>query len=262
MKSISINLPRDKKHIEIKTFADFHIGDKLCDYEYIKDQINDVKQSDNKYVILNGDIMNIALKSSVSDIYEETLSPSKQLEYVEEIFSPIKDKILCITQGNHERRIAKQDGFDITLLMAKQLGLSDRYAKGSALIFLRLGELNKKATGKSNNRQVCYTINVTHGSRGGRTSGSKVSALTEMASIVDADIYIHSHTHLSMVLRERFFRTDTKNSTVSLVEKLFVNTGSALDYGGYGEIAEYKPTSKITPTIILRGDRKEYCTRF
>ena len=206
--------------------------------------------------------MNTAIKSSVSDIYEETLSPMEQLNYAEEIFSPIKDRILCVTEGNHERRVSKQDGINTTAFMSKQLGILDRFTTESALIFLRMGELKKKATGKKSKRQICYTLNVTHGSGGGRSTGSKANILARMASIVDADVYIHSHTHLGMVVREGFFRTDTRNNGVTMVDKLFVNTASTLDYGGYGEIAEYKPNSKVTPKIILDGTKKDYYAVF
>lgn len=77
-----------------------------------------------------------------------------------------------------------------------------------------------------------------------------------MASIVDADIFIHGHSHLPFVLKESFFRTDIQNSTVHPVTKLFVNTAATLDYSGYSEEGEFKPNSKDTPVIHLDGTRK------
>lgn len=79
-----------------------------------------------------------------------------------------------------------------------------------------------------------------------------------MASIIDADIYIHSHTHLPMVMKQAFHRVDPKSSTVANVSKLFVNTASNLNYGGYGEAGEFKPSSKDTPVIYLDGKKKKY----
>ena len=43
MKSVKITLPRDLKGIKIHTFADWHIGDKGCDIEAIKAEIQEVK---------------------------------------------------------------------------------------------------------------------------------------------------------------------------------------------------------------------------
>lgn len=257
MKAIKTDLPNTLESVEIHTFADLHIGDKFCDIELIKERIEAVKNNDKAYVILNGDIVNNATKTSVSDCYAEELSPMEQISRFVELFEPIKDKIIAITSGNHENRTYNKEGVDITRLCARQLGLEDIYSKTSALIFLRFGKLSAKY----HNRKVCYTIYCTHGSGGGRKEGAKAIRLADMASIVDADIYIHSHTHLGMIMKQAFFRTDANNSTFALVNKLFVNTSAALNYGGYGEAFEFKPSSKDTPIIYLSGTRKLFSAR-
>lgn len=97
-----------------------------------------------------------------------------------------------------------------------------------------------------------------HGSGGGRKEGAKAIRLADMASIIDVDIYIHSHTHLGMIMKQGFHRIDVRNNAVALVDKLFVNTASNLNYGGYGEAGEFKPSSKDTPVIYLNGTRKDF----
>jgi hypothetical protein len=72
-----------------------------------------------------------------------------------------------------------------------------------------------------------------------------------MAAIVDADVYVHGHTHLPMILKQSYFRTSNQMCSVQLVEKLFVNSGAALDYGGYSQSYEFKPASKGNPVIHL-----------
>lgn len=104
---------------------------------------------------------------------------------------------------------------------------------------------------------MTYTVFVNHGSGGGRKEGAKAIRLADMASIVDADVYIHSHTHLPMVLKQAYYRTCIGNDSAAKVDKLFVNTAAALDYGGYGDAKEYKPSSKDTPTIYLSGSKRE-----
>ena len=51
-------------------------------------------------------------------------------------------------------------------------------------------------------------------------------------------------------------RADAINCCAKPVEKLFVNTGAALDYGGYGQAQEFKPASVSTPVIHLEAERK------
>jgi hypothetical protein len=101
-----------------------------------------------------------------------------------------------------------------------------------------------------------YSCYCTHGSGGGRREGGKVNRLADLASIVDADIYIHAHTHLPLIFKESFFRVSGSNSSVALTEKLFVNTSAMLNYGGYGDKAGFKPASKSSPVIYLNGHKR------
>lgn len=254
MKVIKIDLPRDLPSVEIHTFADEHLGDEYSDLKRLLARIEYVKNTPNAYCILNGDIIDNATKTSIGDTYTQVFNPMEQLEKATEIFSPIKDKILCITHGNHENRTYKNDGINLSRLMAAQLGLADRYTPTSATIFIRFGEGGRS----TNYRKACYTIYVLHGSGGGRKEGSKANRLADMASIIDTDIYIHSHTHLPMIMKQAFHRIDTANSAVAIVDKLFVNTAANLNYGGYGEAGEFKPSSKDTPVIYLSGTKKYF----
>lgn len=263
MKVIKIDLPRELSVVELHTFADEHLGDMCCDVKRLMQRIEYVKNTPSAYCILNGDIIDNATKTSIGDIYGQELNPMTQLERAVEIFEPIKDKIICITHGNHENRTYKSEGINLSALLATQLGLIKKYTPTSAVLFIRVGESTKgkETNGSGKRRQICYTGYVLHGSGGGRKEGGKINRLADMASIIDTDFYIHSHTHLPVIMSEGFFRIDPRNSAVAFVEKLFVNTGSNLEYGGYGEFGEFKPNSKKTPVIYLNGRKKEYEAR-
>lgn len=258
---VKADLSRNLSSVELNVIGDLHIGDKACDRKLIQQRIDHIHDTENAYCILNGDLMNTATKTSVSDCYAERLSPMQEIEECCNLLFPIKDKIVSMQDGNHERRVYRQDGVDISRLIARELGIEDRYCAEGNFIFLRFGSTSdghKETNGSGKSRMVCYTIYATHGSGGGRKEGSKINRLADMESIVDADVYIHSHTHLPMVLKESFFRADIRNSTVSSVDKLFVNTSACLNYGGYGQTGEFKPSSKDTPIIYLDGTRKKF----
>ena len=255
MKVLKIDLPKELKSVEIHTLADLHIGDKFCDIKGIKEKIEYIKNTPNAYCILNGDLMNNATKTSVSDCYAEELTPMEQVEMCVELLGPIAKKVLCCCGGNHEKRTYIKEGIDISKLVAMQLGFGDRYSPTSCFIFLRVGTETKHAK----NRQVCYMIYCLHGSgSGGKKEGAKANRLAEMASKVDADIFIHSHLHFPITFRKAFHRTSPQNSSVAKVDKLFVNTAAALDYGGYGEDGEFDPSSKENPVIHLSGTEKRF----
>lgn len=264
MKVIKIDLPQDLLLLEIHTFADEHIGDEHCDIKRLKERIEYVKNTPNAYCILNGDIIDNATKTSIGDTYTQEMNPMAQLQFATDLFSPIKNKILCITHGNHENRTYKSEGINLSYLMARQLGLDNKYTSTSAVLFIRFGKVsrgNKESNGSGNIRKVCYTVYVLHGSGGGRKEGSKANRLADMASIIDTDIYIHSHTHLPMIMKEGFHRIDRRNNAVAFIDKLFVNTAANLKYGGYGEAGEFKPSSTETPVIYLDGVVKNFTAR-
>ena len=260
--SIQIELSSDIHNLEIHTFADLHIGDAFCDEKYIISRLQYIQNTPNAFVIMNGDLINNATKTSVSDNYAEKIPPMQQIQKIVDLFEPVKDKILAVTSGNHENRTYNKEGIDIMGLVCAQFDISDRYKKNGAYIFLKFGRYAEGGTNegrKSTVRKICYTIYCTHGSGGGRKEGAKAIRLADMASVVDADIYIHAHTHLPMVMREAYYRVDKAHKQVFLVDKLFVNTASSLKYGGYGQAFEMKPSSMITPVIYL-PDGRRYAT--
>lgn len=263
MKSVKVTLGRGIKRIVIYIFADWHIGDKNCDMVAIRKQIDEVRNNPNAYIICNGDLMNNATKTSVSDCYAEEIPPMEQIKLLAGLLEPVKDRILIWTQGNHEARTYRNDGIDLTAIVANMLGKLDAYCREGGVLFLRFGEQScgAKETGGTEVRRMCYTVYVTHGSGGGRKEGAKAIRLADMASTVDCDIYVHSHTHLPMVMKQGFFRVDKKNSSVSEVEKLFVNSAASLKYGGYGQAQEFKPTSNTTPLIYLDGTKKGFAAK-
>ncbi len=249
MKVIKIDLPTDLKSAEIHILADLHIGDKFCNMEAIKSKINYIKDTSNAYCLLLGDLMNNATKTSVSDCYAEQLTPMEQVETCVDLLSPIKDKLICMNSGNHEKRTLRNDGIDVSKIVAMQLGIVDKYSPASSFIFLRVGKNNF-------NRPVCYMIYCSHGSGGGSTEGAKMNKLVKMANIIDADIYVCGHTHQPAGLRNGFYRASPANSSVAKIDKLFVNSSATLEFGGYGEEGGFKPTSIVCPVIYLSGTEK------
>lgn len=253
MKAIRCDLP-DAEQIEILPLSDLHMGDANSDFKLIMERIEYVKNTPNVYCILGGDLMDCAIAQSVGDTYGANLKPMDQLKQCVKIFEPIKDKILAVLPGNHENRTYKSDGIDITEMMCSQLGILGKYSSTTAFLFIRFGKGTPH--GRHNARQL-YTMYVTHGAGGGRKEGGKINRLADLACIVDADIYVMGHTHLPAILRNTFYRVSGSNSSIAPVEKLFVNTAAALNYGGYGDAQGYKPSAKTTPSVFLNGRKRQ-----
>ena len=258
MKSIRVDYPTDWPHANVYTLADLHIGDPHCDMAEVMARIKKAQDDPYGLVVLNGDLMNTALRNSVSDVYGELLTPMQQITQLVTLLRPIAGKIIGVTAGNHEERVYRSDGLDTMRLVCRELGVEDKYAPEGILIFLRFGTRAQKDqhTKEGRNPRQWYTVYATHGSGGGRKEGAKAIRLADMNSQVDADIFIHSHVHLGMVMKESYFRVDSSNCVAKPVDKLFVCTGAALEYGGYGQAKGFKPASKATPVIHLEAKHK------
>lgn len=252
MKLVDVAIDNNPDVMKVYVFADWHIGDAHCDIEEIKELIDKIKNDENALVICNGDLMNNATKHSVSDSYAELIPPQRQVDMLIDLLSPIKDKILCITQGNHESRTYFESGIDLLQMVAFNLGIEEKYCKEAGVVVLHFGQRAKDA-----NQKICYSFYVTHGTGGGRKEGAKVIRVADMASIIDVDIYVHAHSHLPFVMKEDFYRLQTIRHTLERVTKLFVNSSAKLKYGGYGEGKEYKPASQDCPVIYLSNKHKK-----
>lgn len=252
MKIHDVDLSQELEAIYITPMSDLHIGDPSFDSVKFHGYRKWVEDTPNAYIVLNGDILNTATKSSVSDIYAETMNPKEALNTAVKLFEPVKDRILCLVGGNHERRIYKESGIDISEVLASKLGV--HYAGDECYLKIRLG----KATGRGGNgKPIAYTVYVTHGHGGGRTMGAKVNNLQRLADIVLADIYIMSHVHTMTAHQDVYLVPDTRNNNLLEIKRTFVSSGAFLKRGGYAVTHAY-PHNKIgTVRLRLSGTRKD-----
>ena len=238
--------------VEIYFVADVHLGDPLCDIKLLKETIKHISEKDNRFCILNGDIFNTAIKTSVSFDYKG-LSPMEELQLAVELFKPLADsgKILGVTSGNHENRISKETSLDMTRLFCIELGIEDKYCGTAGYLFLHFGE---KEVGRK--APMCYTLYFTHGYGGGTTVGSKANKLTKLSGVILADVIAMSHLHQKLKTEDSIFVPEYGNQVVKQKEIHYVMNNSFLDYGGYGEQMGLKPTTKALTKVTLNGKKR------
>jgi predicted phosphodiesterase len=242
------DLPVDIESAYILGISDLHIGSPEHDALYLNELLSWIKDTPNAYIVLNGDLCDVATKDSKSDSYEATLTPDEQRKYVKRVFEPVKDRVLGVTLGNHEDRIKRSTSIDISGDLADHLGCP--YAREGLLLQVRVGK------GK-NGKSISYLIYATHGWSMARTPGAKVNMAVSLSNIVYADVYIAGHTHSKYVFEKVFYLPDERNKQVRRVKQLFASSGSILEYGGYAQARGYPPGAKGIPRIRLSGTRKD-----
>lgn len=254
---ITIDLNKERNEIvgdvKIIPIADVHVGEYHCNMKLLKEVIDIIEKEPNTYTILNGDLINNAIANSKSDIYSESMNIKEEINTIVNLFEPLakKNKILCISSGNHEDRTYKQTGIDIMENIASKLGILDRYVNGLWYIYLIFGNSNKQ-------RPIQYTICGYHGSGGGGTKGSKINKVTKMSQIAIADLYVMSHVHDPMTTPGVIFLPDNQHHTLVKHEMKYIVTNSFLEYlGSYGEKLGLIPGSTTPVEAVLDSTKKK-----
>ena len=235
---IKVDLPQSiGNNFKLYVISDLHLGDPQCDLDVVKKIINKIKETPEMYCILLGDILNTALKTSKSDIYTETLSIADAQKLALELFTPIKDKIIAMTPGNHENRVWREAGVDISLWLAEKLGVEHFYRNENIGVSVSFGK-------DTHGKPFRFNIFGQHGTYGGgRRMGAAMNALEDLDGIFcNADLYIRAHTHQPVQgTRKVFYFNHLGN--IEYKVKYYYNSPSILKYGGYAANGGYKPSS-------------------
>ena len=216
----------DSKKLNIYPLGDVHIGSKECDLELFKQWVEMVKNDPDGAVVIIGDVLNMGLKNSLSNVYEESLSPMQQKELAYELLNPIADKIIAGCSGNHEYRAVKEVGANPLYDVFCRMRIEDRYREN--VCFLKL------TVGKNGRNPNTYGLVITHGK-------SKNKDLSWTYAVDGADVFISGHTHLGTHQSVGKIRMDLTHDKVKTVGYQHIIVMPFQSYGGYAVRNKYMP---------------------
>lgn len=230
--------------IQLVPFGDVHFGDKSANLLRAKETIDWVQVHPYARLILMGDLLNSATKTSVgAAVFDESYQGQVQYDMMIELLEPVKNKIYGSLLGNHEQRIVNTTGYNVIKMMSKELG-HKYYGYGS---FIKLN-----VSGKN------YIIYATHGSSGATLPYTKIKKVLDMSSYIDADVYLYAHVHSEQVHTQEVKRVNLRNRTIEKRKKFYVLTGHYLNYeDSYAEMKNMRPDKQGSPTVTFRGDKRE-----
>lgn len=240
----------ERKDIRIYPIADVHLGaaeHMTREWEQFCERVKD----EQAYIILGGDLINNSTRNSVSNIFDEVMRPRDQKRLMVEMLKPIRDRILCMTTGNHERRNRDVDD-DPSYDIACKLDIEDVYRENIAFLKIQIG--NKELDGT---RNPTYLLTVTHGAGGGMLTGGAVNRAERFAYVLDGDALILGHTHKPFVTQPSKIKIDPHNNKVTLKPFKVISMTSWLQWGGYAAQKMLNPTSFCPQVITLCGTKKE-----
>lgn len=229
------------EEIFIIPLSDVHIGEKGFNEKLLDDIIKDVKENDDLYLLLIGDLINNATKNSKSDVYHEVMTPHEQVNFIVDKLKPVRHKILGSVSGNHEDRTSRESGVDLSNVIADFLEIP--YDNSSMVYQIKHG-----VSGSGKNNYIIYT---THGFGGGGTKGAKANKLQKLSELCIADLYIMGHYHDIITFSDSVYIPDTRHDKMVLKTRQYLITGSCVEYGGYAEKMLLRPGRTGYPLIKL-----------
>lgn len=243
--------------ITIIPISDVHLGSPECMEQKFISFIDTVAKTPNVYLVLGGDLIDNGTRSSVSDIFKATMSPSQQKKEMANILASVKDRILCFVPGNHERRSGKDADDDPVYDIAAKLDLENLYRENIAFIKIQMGKERGEVGAKGDNCPT-YIIAITHGAGGGIYTGAAVNRNERFGYVVDGlDALIVGHTHKPFTTQPGKIKIDPHNNKVSIKPFKVISSTSWLNWGGYAAAKMLQPTTHCLHTLTLKGDHKE-----
>lgn len=233
--------------------ADLHYGARNFIQKEWDLFIEKVKKDDDALVVIAGDLMNNAIKSSKSSVYDDVCSPSEQKQWLTEQLSPIADKIVCGVPGNHEYRSVREVDLNPLYDVFCKLGIEDRFRENGCFCVIRFITDENGERLKRSNKVVnpSYSLFVTHG------KGSKNKLLNFATTIEGVDLIVSGHIHESDSLPKAKLLFDTHNNTVVTKPYNVLVLPSWLEYGDYALRDLYSPTAipEVVATLSAHGKR-------
>lgn len=246
------------KDATIYPIADVHLGAMEHAEEEWKTFLKKV-ENENAYLILAGDLLNNGIRScKFVNPFDEAIRPRDAKRRMVEYLKPIKDRILCVVSGNHERRTYRDDDQDLTYDICAKLDIEHLYRENIAYMKLMCGK--RKNNGKDRYRAT-YAFAVTHGSGGGIYTGASVNRNERFGNVIDGlDCFVTAHSHKGFVSKPAKIVMDLNNNFVRMKHYTVVSCVSWLNYGGYAARGMLLPTQVCDPQTIHLDHRDKKIT--
>jgi len=221
--------------------GDIHLGHKETNEHLVKTYLDWAKKRKYCLVLGMGDLMETGVKTSYG-LWDQKTHPNQQFKDVIKLFKPLKKRLIGLLDGNHEQRIYKRTGFNVTEQLSAQLKTP----------YLGVGKFITIKVKKDDLKQE-YTFYATHGSSAAWTLGGKINAGIRMARGYVADCLLHAHIHLLFTFNLSQYKPVGKD--VILSDFKVVYTGSFVEHANtYVHVKGMPPTSLGCPRIELHAD--------
>lgn len=223
----------EMSELHVYAIGDVHVGSRQYNEKVMLKKLDIIKSDPLGVLVLCGDLADYGLKNSKTNVYEATMQPKEQFEYVRQLFEGVKDRIVSCISGNHERRITREVGMCPTYDLCVLWGCPEVYRENVAIVKYVFGN-------QGNKHRITFVGITTHGS-------SRIKHQKFIAGFEGVDFAVSGHTHTPMYCPHGRIRVDRINGKASHVPYKEIVVDANLDVGGYSLTNEYEISS--TPEL-------------
>lgn len=213
---------RGDKDLNVVLINDSHIGAPSANIPLLRKVVKFAKDNEeNTRVLLNGDYIEGIIKGSTGEPHDQKMSPKEQADAFVELVYPIRHLIEGITEGNHDYRVEKATSFDAVEIIAKDLGIKEKYLGTRGIV------------GFSFNKMF-YSVEMHHGVGGGSTLAGIENNMKKLWKS-DSDVMYCGHWHKEFTKIIKRYSINKRHKKVIAEQKLLICGNTILDTAKYAK---------------------------
>ena len=225
------------KWIGIAFQGDLHLGNMATDYVTLHQHKKLIKDTENLYLVINGDYCdNYISGSHAGGAFEALFPPATQKTLAKQYVMDLEEKILALVAGCHDLWSLKIDDFDITEYLAKH-GNAVYLGSGGDL-YLKIGNTE-------------YKIRMRHKYR--YNSGDNPTSTVKKMFEKDGgfDVGCVSHNHISAM--EECQKTGLDGS----LKRIFLRSGSYKAKDRYSKQLGFTDGTTSVPIVLFNPEERD-----
>lgn len=252
-----VEYPSRSSVYRIYPLGDMHAGTIHCSEHKIRSKVQQIKDDPFARWIGLGDYGEFIGKSDprfdgkcIAPWVDPNEIAESEIDFIVNLFNPIKDKCIGLIEGNHEDAFRKHQDGDPQKQICKRLGLANLgYTAFINLTFQR----------RHTTEAHVFLGVASHGAGGAITKGAKVTRLERFMDNFNARWYAHGHVHDCITTTKSYIDLTSSGKIVSR-QKVAAMTGSWFTAytqdvtASYSEIKNYPPNQLGCPVFVFDPD--------
>ena len=232
-------------YVDVWNMSDMHLGHIDFDIKEFRRYIAWVLEKPNRFIIGVGDYIECVTsgRNPGTSLTTQQININGQIDLLIKLLTPVKDRIICMTEGNHEQRITKDTQFDVMRhAIAPRLGT--HYLGYQGWVRLRFSKSRS------------YFIYAHHGKGGSMNPKYLLDIIAlKLGYASQADAIIVGHNH--KIYAHKYTTPVVSGNGLYTHDCWALRIGGFLNYPMYSRDSLYRPADVGSPITRFYSTHKD-----